>query len=111
MFAHRYSVLTSLDSEADSFRTPVLKGNTMSHDSAFYAEECKSLRQEISTKLKDRLEPNRWGLIGVAALYGYIFSNPISRARRSPSQRPQSFGIDQIVERMERNFEAAARMQ
>jgi hypothetical protein len=42
----------------------------------FFAEEYKSLRQEIDAKLKDRLEFNRWGLIGIAGLYSYIFSNP-----------------------------------
>lgn len=47
----------------------------MSND-IFYIEEYKSLRQEIDTKLKDRLEFNRWGLIGLAALYSYILSNP-----------------------------------
>jgi hypothetical protein len=48
----------------------------MSKDNTFYSEEYKSLRQEIDTKLKDRLEFNRWGLIGLAALYSYILSNP-----------------------------------
>jgi hypothetical protein len=47
----------------------------MSNDQ-FYVEQYKSLRQEIDAKLKDRLELNRWGLIGLAALYSYIFSNP-----------------------------------
>jgi len=44
------------------------------HD--FYLEEYKALREEITTKLKDRLEFNRWGIIGIAALYSYILSNP-----------------------------------
>ena len=48
----------------------------MANDTAFYSEEYKTLRQEISAKLKDRLEFGRWGLIGIAALYSYIFSNP-----------------------------------
>lgn len=42
----------------------------------FYRDEYKALRDEITTKLRDRLEFNRWGLIGLAALYSYIFSNP-----------------------------------
>jgi len=42
----------------------------------FHLEEFKSLREEILTKLKDRLEFNRWGLIGLAALYSYIFTHP-----------------------------------
>jgi hypothetical protein len=42
----------------------------------FYLEEYKSLREEINTKLKDRLEFSRWGLIGLGVLYSYIFSNP-----------------------------------
>jgi hypothetical protein len=48
----------------------------MPKDNAFYMEEYKSLREEIATKLKERLEFSRWGLIGLAALYSYIFSNP-----------------------------------
>jgi hypothetical protein len=48
----------------------------MPKDDAFFIEEFKSIRQEITTKLKDRLEFSRWGLIGGAALYSYIFSNP-----------------------------------
>jgi hypothetical protein len=43
---------------------------------AFHTEEYKSLREEMTAKLKDRLEFNRWGLIGLAALYSYILSNP-----------------------------------
>jgi hypothetical protein len=52
------------------------RGTQMPKDNAFYMEEYKSLRQEIATKLKERLEFSRWGLIGLAALYSYIFSNP-----------------------------------
>jgi len=48
----------------------------MTKEETFQIEEYKALREEILTKLKDRLEFNRWGLIGLAALYGYIFSNP-----------------------------------
>ena len=48
----------------------------MPNDNAWPVEEYKTLREEISTKLKDRLEFSRWGLIGLAALYSYIFSNP-----------------------------------
>jgi hypothetical protein len=48
----------------------------MPKDDAFYIEEFKALRETISTKLKDQLESNRWGLIGLAALYSYILSNP-----------------------------------
>src|ERR1700730_7209427 len=48
----------------------------MSGNNAFYIEEYKSLRQEIGAKLQGRLDFNRWGLIGLAALYSYILSNP-----------------------------------
>jgi hypothetical protein len=48
----------------------------MSKEESFYMEEYKSLRQEIITTLKDRLEYSRWGLIGIAALYSYIISHP-----------------------------------
>lgn len=44
-------------------------------ESTFFIEEYKALRQEIDTKLKDRLEFTRRGLIAVAALYSYIFSH------------------------------------
>ena len=52
----------------------------MSKEETFYIEEYKALRQEIATKLKDRLEYSRWGLIALAALYGYITSNPENTA-------------------------------
>src|SRR6266487_590389 len=52
------------------------KGAKMSKEETFYIEEYKSLRQDVATKLKDRLEFNRWGLIALAALYSYIFSQP-----------------------------------
>ena len=42
----------------------------------FYVEEYRSLRQEIGAKLQARLDFSRWGLIGIAALYSYILSNP-----------------------------------
>ncbi|MGA2892285.1 MAG: hypothetical protein ABSE22_05405 [Xanthobacteraceae bacterium] len=42
----------------------------------FYIEEYKSLRDEITTKLKSRLDFHNWGLIALAALYSYILSNP-----------------------------------
>jgi hypothetical protein len=48
----------------------------MSRNDAFYLEEYKSLRQEIDAKLRGRLDFNRWGLIGLAALYSYILSHP-----------------------------------
>lgn len=48
----------------------------MSKEETFYIEEYKSLREEITTKLKDRLAFDRWGLLGLAVLYSYIFSNP-----------------------------------
>lgn len=48
----------------------------MSKNDAFYVEEYKSLRDDISIKLKDRNEFSRWGLIGLAALYSYILANP-----------------------------------
>jgi len=47
----------------------------MTKEETFYIEEYKLLRQEITTKLKDRLDFNRWGLIALAALYSYIFSS------------------------------------
>jgi hypothetical protein len=46
----------------------------------FYLAEYKSLREEITAKLKDRLEFNRWGLLGLATLYSYIFSHLEMRA-------------------------------
>ena len=48
----------------------------LTRDEAFYIEEYKSLREEMTTKLKDRLEFNRWGMIGLGALYSDILSNP-----------------------------------
>jgi hypothetical protein len=52
------------------------EGDSTSRSETFYGNEYKALRDEITTKLRDRLEFNRWGLIGLAALYSYIFSNP-----------------------------------
>jgi hypothetical protein len=48
----------------------------LSREEEFHLAEYKALRQELATALKDRLEYNRWGLIGLAALYSYIFTNP-----------------------------------
>ena len=48
----------------------------MSKDEAFFVEEYKLLRAGIASQLKDRFDFHRWGLIGLAALYSYIFSNP-----------------------------------
>jgi hypothetical protein len=50
---------------------------------------------------------------GSSAILLHAFSRQVPRDVQEfpPSQRPQSFGIDQIVEGMERSFEAAARMQ
>lgn len=48
----------------------------MSKEETFYLEEYKSLRQDMMTKLKDRLDYSRWGVIGIAALYSYSISNP-----------------------------------
>jgi hypothetical protein len=45
-------------------------------EETFHIEEYKALREEITIRLKDRLEFNRWGLIGLAGLYSYIFANP-----------------------------------
>jgi hypothetical protein len=45
-------------------------------EQTFHIEEYKALREEIKTRLKDRLEFNRWGMIGIAGLYSYIFANP-----------------------------------
>jgi hypothetical protein len=44
-------------------------------DDNFYLDEYKSLRDEVGTKLKARLDFHNWGLIGLAALYSYIFTN------------------------------------
>jgi hypothetical protein len=54
---------------------PTTEGDFTSRSETFYGNEYKALRDEITTKLRDRLEFNRWGLIGIAALYSYIFSN------------------------------------
>jgi hypothetical protein len=48
----------------------------LTKEETFHIEEYKSLREEMTTKLKDRLEFSRWGMIGLAALYSYILSNP-----------------------------------
>ena len=48
----------------------------LTKEETFYIEEYKSLREEIISKLKERLEFNRWGVIGLAALYSYILSHP-----------------------------------
>ncbi|MEH2501616.1 MULTISPECIES: hypothetical protein [unclassified Bradyrhizobium] len=48
----------------------------MSKEETFYLEEYKSLRQDMISKLKDRLDYSRWGVIGIAALYSYSISNP-----------------------------------
>lgn len=48
----------------------------LSKEETFHIEEYKSLREELTTKLKDRLEFNRWGMIGLAALYSYILNDP-----------------------------------
>jgi hypothetical protein len=48
----------------------------MTKDEAFFVEEYKLLRAGITSQLKDRFDFHRWGLIGLAALYSYIFSNP-----------------------------------
>jgi hypothetical protein len=47
----------------------------LSRQETFHIAEYKSLREEIGTKLKGRLEVNRWGLIALAALYSYVLSN------------------------------------
>jgi hypothetical protein len=41
----------------------------------FFLEEYKSLRQEIDAKVKARVEFHNLGIIGLAAIYSYIFSN------------------------------------
>jgi hypothetical protein len=48
---------------------------SLSRQETFHIEEYKSLREEMITKLKDRLEFNRWSMIGLAALYSYILAN------------------------------------
>src|SRR5262249_3933018 len=49
-----------------------------SKQETYHIEEYKALREQLQTTLKDRLDFNRWGLIGLAGLYSYIFSNPKS---------------------------------
>jgi hypothetical protein len=44
-------------------------------EAEFHVEEYKSLREEIVGKLKDIRDLNRWGLLGLAAVYSYSFSN------------------------------------
>lgn len=51
----------------------------MSQEETFYIEEYKSLREEITTKLKDVREFSRWGLIGLATLYSYSLSHAENR--------------------------------
>jgi hypothetical protein len=48
----------------------------MTKEDQFYLDEYKKLTEEMATKLKERLDFNRWGLISLAVLYAYIFSNP-----------------------------------
>jgi hypothetical protein len=48
----------------------------LSREESFHLEEYKALRQELATTLKDRLDFNRWGLIGIAALYSYLITHP-----------------------------------
>jgi hypothetical protein len=48
----------------------------LTKEETFHLEEYKALRGELATELKDRLEFHRWGLIAIAALYGYILANP-----------------------------------
>jgi hypothetical protein len=47
----------------------------LSPQEIFHLEEYKALRDEITKKLSDRLQLNRWGLFGLAVVYSYIFSN------------------------------------
>lgn len=47
----------------------------MSTEETFQIEEYKSLREEIAAKTKDVRDLNRWGLLGLAAVYSYIFSH------------------------------------
>ena len=49
---------------------------SLTTEDTFHIEEYKSLREGMVIKLKDRLEFNRWGLIGLAVLYAYIFLHP-----------------------------------
>jgi hypothetical protein len=51
----------------------------VSKQESFHLKEYETLREEITAKLKDRQDFNRWGLIGLAALYSYLFSNPGNR--------------------------------
>jgi len=47
----------------------------VSEDHTFQIEEYKALRQEILAQVKEVRELNRWGLVGLAVVYSYIFSN------------------------------------
>lgn len=44
-------------------------------EESFYPAEYKCLREEVGAALKARQEFNKWGLIGLGALYSFIFSN------------------------------------
>jgi hypothetical protein len=47
----------------------------MSTEATFQIEEYKALKEEIAAKTKDVRDLNRWGLLGLAAVYSYIFSH------------------------------------
>jgi hypothetical protein len=47
----------------------------LSDKESFHLDEYKLIMDEIKTKLKNRLELSRWGVLGLAAIYSYIFSN------------------------------------
>ncbi len=69
----RFQISGTLQEHHDDFEGGVVP---LTKEETFHIDEYKSLRDELTTKLKDRLEFNRWGLIGVAALYSYILNNP-----------------------------------
>lgn len=48
----------------------------LSPEETFHIEEYKSLREEIRTKLADRLQLNRWGILGMGGVYSYVLSHP-----------------------------------
>jgi hypothetical protein len=48
---------------------------SMTQEETFRIEEYKSLRMEIAARVKDVGELNRWGLLGLAVVYSYIFAD------------------------------------
>jgi hypothetical protein len=48
---------------------------SLTKEETFRIEEYKLLRKAIAARVKDVSELNRWGLLGLAAMYSYIFAN------------------------------------